>query len=261
MNKEIEYLKKYAPEKALNIEVINALKKLRELAEVSFDAPEPFKSVLEKWHQFKLFGFTMIAQDEYPSLRRCWDDIGRVFHDFDDETFLEAYCLLDFPFSEGKSFAEIFHEKCKDGDGVEHLSDFSLELSKTRLGLYQVILATRKVIKLKESVTGSIYEVFNTIDASKGGEMFLVRLFPVAGNHMMFADPKVFPKEKKNALEDMVMDKAYTYYSSYFGSTIHDDRELYALHMKLSGPYWMSLVTDDHSVDILNPNYWERYLS
>lgn len=50
MNNELEYLRKNNPDLATNIEVINTLKQLREIAELNVDAPEPFKSVLEAWH-------------------------------------------------------------------------------------------------------------------------------------------------------------------------------------------------------------------
>lgn len=203
-----------------------------------------------------------MAMDESPSLKKCWEDVHQIFKTFDDETFLEAYCFADFPYQEGKNFADIFALGDGKEDGLDHIALFARKLSITRLGVYQVILANSKIIKLRESFTGKVYEVFNTIDASNPGEMFLVRLFPVDNRYMLFGDPKVFPKGRKKALEDMIVDKAWIYYSSFYGSSNADSEiELYERHLKLSGPYWMSLVTEDHSIDILDPDHWKSYLA
>lgn len=261
MSFEIEYLKKKHPELASNIPVINTLKQMTKIAEQEIVAPEPFKTVLKYWHQLKIIGFGAIfTQESFIATKNCWEDINKIFHEFDDTNFLESYCLLDFPGYKGKSFAENFSEECFNSDELLDLGRFSLDMAKSSLNLYQVILANKKVIKLKEFFTGSVFEVIKTIDIANPGEIFLVRLIPLDNKYMMFSDPKVFPKDKKTELENMVQDKAFMFYYSYKSEGIIKEYCPEKLHFKLSGPYWMSLVTEDLSIDILDPDYWEKYL-
>jgi hypothetical protein len=70
----------------------------------------------------------------------------------------------------------------------------------------------------------------------------------------MFGDPKGFPKEMKRKIEDMVSNKLF-----YF-----DDEPTpiaqYETFMKRAGPYWMSCVTKNDDVPILDPDHYLTYL-
>ncbi len=70
----------------------------------------------------------------------------------------------------------------------------------------------------------------------------------------IFGDPKGFPKETKTQLEDMVRRKLF-----YFGDQKTPQAQ-FETFMKLAGPYWMSCVTKNEAVNILDPDHYRTYL-
>jgi len=261
MDKEIEYLKKINPNSPIQLEALKALKQLSAIMEQPIDAPEPFKSILQDWHQFRLLAIATVENGDYPALSKCWHDIQNKFAKiFDDETFLDSWCFLDFPCLGGQSYAYHFYNECLQGRGVPPLKNFINKLRKTRLGLYQVILVGKKIIKVKELFTEKVLDAYNTVGVFEPGEILLVRLVEVKGKFMIFTDPKCFPKEHLGALTDMVVDKAYLYYTDKVEDTADDLQILlYEKHMKLSGPYWISVTCPDTSCKILSPDYYKNY--
>lgn len=74
-----------------------------------------------------------------------------------------------------------------------------------------------------------------------------------AGEVFFFGDPKGFPSESKEAIEDMVSAKRFYV----------DDKPTvgaYEKFMKMAGPYWMSCVTKDDNLPILDPDHYLTYL-
>jgi hypothetical protein len=69
-----------------------------------------------------------------------------------------------------------------------------------------------------------------------------------------FGNPKGFPRDRKEQIEDMVLDKLFT-----FGDP-SDPGGQYEAFMKLAGPYWMSCVCSDPDAPILDPDHYKTYL-
>ena len=161
---------------------------------------------------------------------------------------IDAWCFFNFPIEDGLSFAEIF---VNDDESPDLLKPFAREMSKTRLGLYQVVLNSGKYLRLRELMTDRVVEVHNSIDTPSIGEISLARLYPVEDKYMFFGSPSSFPAEYKKQVESMVQSKMLMYYG--------DDATSYEKHMRLSGPYWMSVVSENKNANILDPDYYERY--
>lgn len=111
----------------------------------------------------RMIGMATVVNDTYPALSRCWHDLNRIFGaSFDDEDFVHAHCLLDFPCHQGKSYADLFCEEHESDEAFFRLKSFAEAMSKSRLCAYQAILSNQKTIKLKELITDKVVEVHNT---------------------------------------------------------------------------------------------------
>lgn len=253
MDREIEFLKNSGND-PINLQALDALRQLGALLDAPVEAPPLFKPVLEAWQQFRIMAISVAATKKYPALTACWKDIHAKFAEYcDDETLLDTWCFFDFPCQDGLSYGEIFLKEEKPS----HLTSFVKTMVKSRLGLYQVVLASDNFLRLKELQTERVVEAHNTIDMHDNGEIFLIRLFPLGGKYFMFGSPSGFPSEWKDHLDNMVIDKMLTYYdddpSNRFSTS-------YEKHMKLSGPYWMSVVSNDGECEILDPDHYHKYL-
>lgn len=250
MDPEIEYLKN-TQKGPINVTALKSLKQLKKIFKADVDAPGPFKQVLENWNKFRILAISSVVHDEYPALTKCWKHLQAELGEWAfDESMIDAWCFFNFPCHEGRSFAQIF---AKDEDSPEPLKEFAKELGETRLGLYQVVLGSGKFLRLKELLTGRVFEVHNIIDTPPAGEISLARLLPVGDKFMIFGSPSGFPGAYKDRLEDMLESKMLMYYG--------DGDSAYEEHMTLSGPYWMSVVSENADVDILDPGYHERFYS
>ncbi|SMF35151.1 hypothetical protein [Pseudobacteriovorax antillogorgiicola] len=248
MDREIEYLRR-TQEGPVNVAALKSLKQLRKLIDKKVDAPEPFKKVLEDWNKFRVYAITAVVYDEYPALTKCWKHLQAKFGEWAfDESMICAWAFFNFPLENGLSFGENF---VASDDAPEQLKPFVRDMVATRLGLYQVVLNSGKYLRLKELITDKVFEAHNTIDTPATGEISLARLVPVDDRFMIFGSPSSFPAEYKEQLESMVLSKMLLYYG--------EGSDSYEKHMKLSGPYWVSVVSENRNADILNPDYQERY--
>ncbi len=248
MDREIEYLKK-TQEGPVNVAALKTLKQLRKQIEKQVDAPEPFKQILEDWNKFRLYGIITVINEEYPALTKCWKHLQAKFGKWAfDESMIDSCCFFNFPCEKGQSFAEIFINR---NDTPEQLKHFTMAMSKTRLGLYQLVLNSGKYLRYRELITDRVVETYNYIDTPSPGEISLARLLPIEDKFMIFGSPSGFPAEYKDQLESMVLSKMLLYYG--------EDTTSYEQHMKLSGPYWISVVSENKNGDILDPDFYERY--
>lgn len=87
------------------------------------------------------------------------------------------------------------------------------------------------------------------------GEILLVRTVEIDGQVYLFRDPKGFPKERKRQLEAMVENKLVCFFDAKKAVP-----ETYETFMRLAGPYWMSCVTKNDSVPILDLDHYCFYL-
>jgi len=240
------------------------LKELKAFKDVDRYLNEPIRGPKECEYLIRCFrfltSFALIAiyEKRFPSLSNCWEELDRLFiHEeiFNDEVFVQSWIFCDFPLNREKKtvldyFEDIVSEKA---DSFKNFKYFIDCMKNSRLGLYEEILSSSKVIKLRELLTGKILKVENTIPTYNSGEIFLIRLVEIGEKIYLFGDPKCWPKEYKSQLENMITAKLF-----YFeGSSIE---EKYKQFMKYAGPYWMSCVVPDPECPILQPDHYLTYL-
>jgi hypothetical protein len=223
------------------------------------DAPDSIAECIRAFRFLLFFGVVCVAEDKYPSLTRCWKDLDRLFMAdpiFDDGVFVQSWILMDFPFGpKGETALDYFEEFLHGTDDAPKLRPFIDAARASRLGLHQDILRTKKVAKFRELLSSKVTEAFPFIEKYSKGEILLARMMTYKEQVFVFGDPKGFPKEQRTHIEDMVLDKLM----------IHSDPEempdvQYEKFMKLAGPYWMSCVTKNEAVPILEPDHYLTYL-
>lgn len=223
------------------------------------EGPEGFGECLRSFRFLLFFGIACVAENKHPPLTRCWKELEQLFmHDpaFEDGVFIQSWILIDFPFGpKGETALDYFEEFLKGIDEAPKFRRFVDAARKSRLGLHQDMMRTKKVAKFRELLSGKVTEALPSIEKYGKGEILLTRM--LAYNEQVFAwgDPKGFPREAKTQIEDMVLDKMMIY------SDATDAPEAqYEKFMKLAGPYWMSCVTKNEAVPILAPDHYLTYL-
>ncbi len=224
-----------------------------------FPGPPGIANYVRGFRFLLFFGVACVAENRYPELTRCWHELDKLFMSdprFDDSSFVQSWILKDFPFGpEGQTVLDYFEAFCAKTDLGPQLKPFIDQARKSRLGLYQDMMRTKKVAKFRELFTGRVISAFPSVVHYEKGEILLVRTIEIEGQVFLFGDPKGFPKEKKRTLETMVEDKLI-----YFFDAEKTVPETYETFMRLAGPYWMSCVTKNDSVPILEPNHYCFYL-
>ncbi|MGA3124003.1 MAG: hypothetical protein ABSF69_24865 [Polyangiaceae bacterium] len=240
-----------------------SLDELRSVREVHaflserIDGPQGIVEYIRGFRFLLFFGLACIAQDKYPPLTRCWKDLERLFMSdpaFDDGVFVQSWILMDFPFGpEGQTTLDYFEIFLKGAEVAPRFQRFVDEARKSRLGLHQDVMRTKKVAKFRELLSGNVISAFPSVEEYGKGEILLTRAMAYGNQVFLFGNPKGFPKETKTHLEDMVLNKLY----------FDDEATLeaqYEAFMKLAGPYWMSCVTKNDDTPILQPDHYRTYL-
>ena len=80
-------------------------------------------------------------------------------------------------------------------------------MKKSRLGLYQEILSSKKTTKFRELITGNTINTFRSVEEYEKGEIFLTSLVEYEGQVYQFGDPKCWPKEFKSQIEGFAREK------------------------------------------------------
>jgi hypothetical protein len=243
----------------LDQEALQAIEKMRAYLTEPIPGPPGVVYYLRGFRELLLFASVCVAGDKYPPLTRCWKELETLFLTdplFDDEMFVQAWILFDFPFGpKGETVLDYFHAEMVAGrEDRERLRAFVEGARKSRLGLWQDTGRTEKVSRFRELFTGKTVAALRSVDEYGPGEIFLVRMIEHEGEVFLFGDPKGFPRETKGELEGMVARKMRHFFPG------KNDVERYTTMMKLAGPYWMSCVTKNEDVDILDPDHHLTYL-
>lgn len=246
---EIEYLKK-TQDGPLNVAVLGALKELKSQFNKKIDVPYPFKTVLENWNKFRIMGISAVVENKYPSLTKAWKHLHASYGDDSfDESIIDAWCFSNFQVEQDRSFAEIY---LNDKENPEALKGFVKKMAVSRLGFYETVLKSKETMRLKEIMTGEVFDVHNSIDSMLfENELYLARLFPVEDKHMLFGSPAAFPLDCKAGLKSMIESKMCLYYEG--------EENAYESHMKLSGPYWVSFLSENKESEILDADFYQEY--
>jgi hypothetical protein len=223
------------------------------------EGPEGFTECIRAFRFLLFFGTACIAEDKYPPLTRCWKDLEKLFMRdpaFEDGVFVQSWILMDFPFGpQGQTALDYFEEFLAGIDGPYTCQPFIVAARKSRLGLHQDVARTKKLAKFRELVSGKVTEAFPSIQQYGKGEILLTRMIAYKDKVFVFGDPKGFPREAKQQIEDMVLDKLF-----YVADHEEPPEVQFEKFMKLAGPYWMSCVTKNEAVPILDPDHYRTYL-
>lgn len=243
---------------AYSLDELRAAKQAHAFLTEDIAGPPEMARCIRAFRYLLFFGIACVAEDKYPPLTRAWKDLERRFmHDpaFDDGIFIQSWLLMDFPFGPaGQTALDYFDEFVHGTDAAAEMRPFIESARKSRLGLHQDVMRTKTVAKFRELLSGRTTEVVPTIEEYGKGEILLVRAITCGEHVYFFGNPKGFPKEKKEVIEDMVLDKLFSI--SHVGDSIAQ----YETFMKLAGPYWMSCVCSDEDAPVLAPDHYRTYL-
>jgi hypothetical protein len=221
--------------------------------------PEGFGACLRSFRLLLFFGIACVAENKHPPLTRCWKELEQLFMRdpaFEDGVFIQSWILMDFPFGpKGETTLDYFEQFLDGIDDAPKFQPFIDAARRSRLGLHQDVMRTKKVAKFRELISGKVTEAFPSIEEYGKGEILLTRMLPYKDHVFAWGDPKGFPKEKQAQIEDMVQDKMMIYLDAE--ATLEATFEKF---MKLAGPYWMSCVTKNEAVPILAPDHYLTYL-
>ena len=115
-----------------------------------------------------------ISEDKFPPLTRCWKDLEKRFMGnpaFDDDMFVKR-ALIDFPFGPKDETALDYFEQFLEGTpGGDQFKCFITEARKSRLGLYQDVMRSKKESKFCELFTGTVVSAFRSVNEYERGEI------------------------------------------------------------------------------------------
>jgi hypothetical protein len=243
-----------------SLDELRAAKKVHEFLTERVEGPEGIAYYIRCFRYLTFFGVACVMEDKFPPLSRCWSDLQRLFGSdpaFDDDVFVTGWVLMDFPFGpERQTALDYFEEFLRGTEVGPDIQAFIEEGRRSRLGLWQDVVRTKQVAKFRELFTGNVIEAYPSVEEYGKGEILLVRTMAYRDQVFMFGNPKGFPKGTKARIEDMILDKLFFIESEPEAAVSAQ----YESFMKLAGPYWMSCVTKNDAVPILNPDHYRMYL-
>jgi len=114
--------------------------------------PEGFGECLRSFRFLLFFGIACIAENKHPPLTRCWKDLEQLFMRdpaFEDGVLIQSWVLMDFPFGpKGETALDYFEEFLKGIDEAPKFQPFVDAARKSRLGLHQDVMRTKKVVQV-----------------------------------------------------------------------------------------------------------------
>lgn len=159
----------------------------------SVDGPAGIAEYIRAFRFLLFFGIACIAEDKYPPLTRCWKELERHFMTdpaFDDGVFVQSWILMDFPFGpKGETALDHFDDFLKGTDVGPHFQRFIAAARKSRLGLHQDIMRSKKVAKFRELLSGKVTEAFPSIEEYGKGEILLARMMAYDNQVFVFGNP------------------------------------------------------------------------
>jgi hypothetical protein len=219
--------------------------------------PAEIQYLVTHYRKLAVFGHFLIAENKYPALNRCWDELESLFMNdpaFEDGVFVQAWIFIDFPLDpQGTTVLDLYAAAMQGNEAFNQaIGPFVQSMGNSRLGLYQEVLGTRNRIRFIELISGDKVSVENSIVEYQKGEVFLIRIVHIADRAFIFGDPKTWPGIYRDQLESMVENKLF-----YFDAPTKKGQ--YEKFMKYAGPYWFSCVATDKGIPILDPDHYKYY--
>lgn len=231
--------------------------------------PPAWQKLNRGFRCLSVFSMLNVFMNKYPSLTRCWNDLSKTFvagGDRLDRLMVEGWVFCDFPIQETRQTSlSMFRDFLVEIGGVQEFQPFVDAMSGSRLGLHQDVGRTSKVMRFKELVSGKTTEVFRSILRFGKGEVFLSRIVRMDGVNFLFGDPRCWPKEYRNQVEDFALTKMFQIPEFVLPDSHHGKVEAgnhtqrFEAFMKIAGPYWMSCTVDDDAIPILSPAHFLSY--
>lgn len=210
-----------------------------------------------------MYGMCCIQENRYPALNRCFDELSGYFLTdiFDNEWMVYLWVFCDFPVEKDndKTVLDDFYNFLIENENSipkserSHLDGFYQAMGRSRLGLYEEILSTKKVTKFREMFSGKVISTVRSVPDYESGEIFVGRVVSYLGDSFLAHDPRNFPPSVKQAVMQMYADKFF-----YISDT-RDDAIDYDAFMRLAGPYTMAVTNSDTRVPVLSPDHYEVY--
>lgn len=228
------------------------------------EAPPAVRYFYRSFRFLYFFAMILIDERKFPALNKCWDDLrSRYSHMeiFEDGVFLESWIFFDLPITEdGRTLLDEYEASMRDSEVLAESQPFIQATRTSRFGLYQEILSTSKITKFKELFTNRVISTLRSVPEYNPYEIFLCRIIQFGEDQFLLGDPKCFPSDRRQALINMVTDRILDlgYTDPEFDRHLPLE-DLYGKFMKIAGPYWMSVVCEDHDAEILQPNHYKKY--
>jgi hypothetical protein len=223
----------------------------------SYEGRDPaITYAMQSFTKVEALGVALIMSDAFPAARRAHDDVMKRFNKdraFDDGVTLMSWLLFNFPASAGgvPLAPEVLNQAPPTLAG--DIGPFIEEALGSRLGLYEVIKDDHDHCRLKELFTGKAVTLAQTLGGMGRGSITLCRVMPIGERHWAFGNAPEFPSSKRSVIQNMVEEKMFIYFPE------DNDVKSYQAMMRLAGPYWFSIVAQDHRGDILNPDHYRHY--
>ncbi len=185
---------------AYSLDELRAAKQTHAFLTEKTPGPDGVVYFVRAYRYLLLFGVACVAEDKFPPLTRCWKDLHDLFAgdaSFGDGVLVESWILMDFPFGpEGQTVLDYFEQFLADVEGGIELQRFIDEARRSRLGLHQDVMHTKKVAKFRELFTGRVSTALPSIKHYGKGEILLVRTMISGDQVFFFGDPKGFPSAR-----------------------------------------------------------------
>ena len=159
----------------LSLDDVRAVKDAHALLTERVEGPECFVDCTRGFRLLLLFGIDCVAENKYPPLTRCWNELERLFMGdpgFEDGVFVQSWILMDFPFGpQGQTALDYFEDFLTGTPGATELQRFIDAARGSRLGLHQDIMRTKSVARFRELLSGKVTSAVPTVDDYETGEI------------------------------------------------------------------------------------------
>jgi hypothetical protein len=244
-----------------NSEVVD-LKAIRDLQEAhravfEFKGPPAIAELVRMFRMTGLFAFLQMQQKRFPVLNRAWADLQWILKNpAADEFSVASWAYFDLPVTEdGRTIVQVFGaDIAPKHPGVQAFVDVA---RNSRYGIYVDDGGTGRTHRLVELVTRRRVTVLRGVHGDSG-ELYWTRIIEWRGQKFMLGDTRGWTSANRDFVTELVLKHVGEEPWSSLCSTLP---EAYERFMKLSGPYWLSMLYSQNEDDpVLLPLHQLAYL-
>lgn len=244
-----------------NSNVVN-LKAVRDLQEAhralfQFEGPPAIAELVRLFRMTGLFAFLQMQQKRFPILNRAWADLQWILKNpAADEFSVASWVYFDLPVTQdGRTIVEVFGaEIAPNHPSAQAFVDVA---RKSRYGIYVDDGGTGRTHRLVELVTRRRVTALRGVHGDPG-ELYWTRIIDWRGQKFILGDTRGWAPASRNTVTELVLKHVGEEPWSSSSSTLP---EAYERFMKLSAPYWLSMLYGQNEDDpILTPSRHLSYL-